>query len=297
MTRFSAIDLSAITPPDIIETLDVEQVVQDLCDGMADRFPPIAGVIQLESEPARKLFEECGYRVLYDTARRNDGVRACLLSSSWGSNLDHIAALFGVARATIENDQGDMVPEDDERLRARAHMAPDAFSVAGPPGAYIYHAMTAAPWARDVSATTPKPGSGRVRVTVMRVGEYSTPSREELGVVRSHLLQEDVVPLTDIVEVAGPQVTRAEVVANLILYPGPDATVVKANATKSVADWIETNRMLGMNLRRSALIARLHVEGVHSVDLISPAADVILDDTEVYAVDSVTVTASKLRDE
>jgi phage-related baseplate assembly protein len=44
--------------------------------------------------------------------------------------------------------------------------------------------------------------------------------------------------------------------------------------------------MLGMNLRRSALYAALHQEGVHSVDLVSPSEDLVLDVTEVYACPS-----------
>ena len=55
--------------------------------------------------------------------------------------------------------------------------------------------------------------------------------------------------------------------------------------------------MLGMNLRRSAIFSKLHVEGVHSVDLVTPAADIVLGPTEVYAVEAITVTIAALRDE
>ena len=55
--------------------------------------------------------------------------------------------------------------------------------------------------------------------------------------------------------------------------------------------------MLGMNLRRSALYAALHQEGVHSVDLFSPAEDIVLDVTEVYAVDAIEMSVSSIRDE
>ena len=54
--------------------------------------------------------------------------------------------------------------------------------------------------------------------------------------------------------------------------------------------------MLGRNLRRSAIFSRLHVEGVHSVHLASPAKDVVLERTEVYAVDALTIKLGGLRD-
>jgi phage-related baseplate assembly protein len=52
-----------------------------------------------------------------------------------------------------------------------------------------------------------------------------------------------------------------------------------------------------MNLRRSALFAALHQEGVHSVDLVSPADDLVLDVTEVYAIQGIEVTINASRDE
>jgi len=57
MSRFTAINLSGLTPPDVIETLDYEAIVREMRDDLVARFPDIAGVIDLESEPARKLIE------------------------------------------------------------------------------------------------------------------------------------------------------------------------------------------------------------------------------------------------
>jgi phage-related baseplate assembly protein len=81
------------------------------------------------------------------------------------------------------------------------------------------------------------------------------------------------------------------------LYPGPDGEVVRQRALSAVTSSVEKNRMLGMNLRRSALYAALHQEGVHSVDMISPADDLVLDVTEVYAVENIEVTIASVRDE
>ncbi len=293
--RFTAIDLSELPPPSIIIPLDVEAAITKMRDGMVARFPACAGVIDLETEPLRKAIEEHSYRATLHYALINDGTRANLLASSWGSNLDHVVALLGVSRGTMEDAEGNLVEESDARLRGRAQLAPDAMSTAGPPGAYIYHAMTQAPWARNASAIMTKPG--RVRVTILREGADPQPSKDELFDVRSFLLSEDVVPLTDMVEVIGPKVTSTSIVAKLTLYPGPDGETVKNNALLALNTWLETNRLLGMNLRRSAIISRLHAEGVHSVDLIEPATDIILDDTEAYAIKSVTATVEKLRDQ
>jgi phage-related baseplate assembly protein len=286
MSRFTAIDLSGLKPPDIIETLDYEAIVTAMRDDLVDRFPLIAGVIDLESEPARKLIEAFAYRELRLRARINDAARAVLLASSYGANLDHLGALFATARQDGES---------DDRFRRRIQLAPEAFSVAGPEGAYQYHALTVAPWARDVSAISTRPGI--VRVTVLKTGTEPSPTLAERETIRLHLRDGAIRPLTDVVEVLAPAIRRTRIVARLTLYPGPDAQVVRQRALSAVTSWVEKNRMLGMNLRRSALYAALHQEGVHSVDLLSPADDFVLDVTEVYAVDTIEVTIASVRDE
>lgn len=286
MSRFTAIDLSAMTPPDIIETLDYEAIVKDMRDDLVARFPAIVGVIDLESEPARKLIEAFAYRELLLRARINDAARAVLLASSYGSNLDHLGALFATAR---------QAGEDDERFRRRIQLAPEAFSVAGPEGAYQYHALTVAPWARDVSAIKTSPGT--VRVTMLKAGANPVPTADELQAVLIALRDGNVRPLTDVVHVLPPQVVPVTIEARLTLYPGPDQTLVRTRALAALTEWVERNRMLGMNLRRSAIFARLHQEGVHSVELLSPVEDVVLDQTQVYAVTAIAVTTQTTRDQ
>jgi phage-related baseplate assembly protein len=286
MSRFTAINLSGLAPPDIIETLDYEAIVTEMRNDLVERFPLIAGVIDLESEPARKLIEAFAYREMGLRARINDAARAVLLASSYGTNLDHLGALFATARQEGEG---------DDRFRRRIQLAPEAFSVAGPEGAYQYHALTVAPWARDVSAVSRRPGV--VRVTVLKEGSDPCPTLAEREAVRLHLGNEAIRPLTDVVEVLAPIIRRTRVAAKLTLYPGPDAQVVRQRSLAAVTSWVEKNRMLGMNLRRSALYAALHQEGVHSVDLVSPSTDLVLDVTEVYAVETVEVIVSSVRDE
>lgn len=64
MSRFTAINLAGLPPPDVIETLDYETIVREMYDDLVVRFPDISGVIDLESEPARKLIEAFAYREL-----------------------------------------------------------------------------------------------------------------------------------------------------------------------------------------------------------------------------------------
>jgi phage-related baseplate assembly protein len=295
MSRFTAIDLSSLSPPDVIERLDFEAIVTDMRNDLVVRFPAIAGVIDLESEPARKLIQAFAYREMLLRGRINDAARAVFLASASGADLDHIAALFGTQRQQVENETGALVMESDTRLRRRVQLAPEAFSVAGPAGAYIYHALKAAAWARDATAITTGPGT--VRVTLLREGGNPCPSDAEIETVKRSLIDNDVRPLTDIVEVLGPRVQRVHITATLTLYPGPDGGVVQARALAALTEWVQSNRMLGMNLRRSAIFSKLHQDGVHSVNLTSPTQDMVLGPTEVYAIDAIDISVATLRDE
>ena len=63
------IDISQLPPPDVIETLDFEQIFADRKAALLAALPeelrePAARVLQLESEPLTKLLEESAYREL-----------------------------------------------------------------------------------------------------------------------------------------------------------------------------------------------------------------------------------------
>jgi len=294
MSRFTAINLSAMAAPDIIEAIDFEVILQELVADLVARYPDISGYIDLESEPARMLLETFAYRETILRARINDASRAVLLASATGNDLDHVGALFQTPRMQVEG-VGGLEDESDARYRLRLQLAPDAFSVAGPEGAYRFHALSVAPWARDVLAFSPKPGV--VRVVVLRVGAEPRPTNDELRTVFAYLAGPSIRPLTDVVQVVAPQVRKVDIRAELTLYPGPDSSIVTTAATTALTQWLEQNRMLGMNLRRSAIYAKLHQEGVHSVNLLSPAEDMVLSEQEVYEVSSIKVIAKNLRDQ
>lgn len=286
MTRFSQIDLSALPAPDIVETLDYETILKEMRDDLVARFPAIEGVIDLESEPARKLLEVAAYREILVRARINDAARSLLLASASGADLDNLGALFATAR---------QAGETDARYRRRIQLAPEAFSVAGPQGAYVYHALTALPEARDATAIRAAPG--HVTVTVLKEGDDETPTEAERSAVAAALNTEDVRPLTDVVSVIAPTVVPVEITAELVLYPGPDADLVRQRASDALNAWLAANRMLNANLTLSAIYSALHQNGVMTVNLTSPAADVEIAPTEVFAVTALTLTVADVRDE
>lgn len=289
-----SVDLSLLPPPAVVEPLDFEAVLASMQTDALAVFPELADVLALESEPVTKLLQVMAYRELLLRARVNDSARAVMLASATGADLDQLAALLGVARLVLDPGDATAIPpiaatlESDADLRRRVQLAPEGFSVAGPEGAYIFHALTVAD-AADASVESPAPGEVLVSV-LSRLGD-GTASAELVQAVAAVLTSTGVRPLTDQVTVQSAQIVPYTVAATLWVLPGPDAAVVLAAAQARVAALAESTRKLGRDIVRSALIAALHVDGVQRVDLLAPAADIVLTNSQAGAATLIDITS------
>lgn len=254
----TAVDLSSLPPPDVVEALDYEAIRAEILQDYEGRYPEFTAA--LESEPVVKLIEAFAYREMLLRQRVNDGARAVLLASAIGADLDNLAALFGVTRADGET---------DARLRRRAALAVEGFGAAGPVGAYRFFALTAAPEVKDVSATSPAPGA--VRVALLGAEGSGAVASDIVARVRDALNADTVRPLTDIVEVQSAEIVEYEIEAGLTIYPGPSSDPIVQRAQAAVTKYAEDRHQLGHDITISGLHAALHVEGVQHVELRKPA--------------------------
>lgn len=285
----STIDLSQLPAPDVVEPLDYETILAerqaallDLVD--EDQRAEVEATLQLESEPLTKLLQENAYRELLWRQRVNEAARAVMLAYSRKTDLDHMAANFEVERLVVAPGNPEASPpvpptlENDEQLRLRAQRAFEGLSVAGPSGAYEFHALSADGRVADARATSPSPAVAIV--TLLSVEGDGTASQELLKIVDDALSAEDVRPVADRLTVQSATIINYSVDAELYVYPGPEQEPILAAAKDSLAAYITTQRRLGRDIRRSALHAALHVEGVQRVELVEPASDVVLNVTE-----------------
>ena len=277
------IQLSMIPAPDVVETLDVETVFGQMRARLLDLAPELGAVLTLESDPIVKLLQICAYRETLLRARINDAARAVMLATALGSDLDHLAALLGVSRLIVTPADPDAVPpvvevrESDEVLRARAQMAVEGFSTAGPAGAYEFHARSASSAVEDAAVASPAPGT--VRVTVLtRAGSNAAAV---VGQVHAALTADRVRPLCDTVVVQAATVVDYTLRATVHPFAGPDALVVLAQARAALDRTLASSRRIGRDITRSAIFAALHQPGVARVVLTAPAQDVPVGPTEV----------------
>ncbi|MBN3750244.1 baseplate assembly protein [Burkholderia sp. AU31652] len=273
------IDLSQLPSPDVVETIDYETLLAARKARFVSLYPAdeqaeIAATLALESEPVVKLLQENAYREIVLRQRVNDAARAVMLAYAVGTDLDHLAALFGIRRLTItpadpEHDVA-AVMESDTDLRARTQLAPQSLSVAGPEGAYVSHARNADGRVLDASAVSPAPCE--VLVSVLARDGDGTADPALIAAVAAALQADDVRPLTDKVTVRGAEILRYQVRARLVFFAGPDRAVALAEANRAMKKYTESMHRLGMEVTLDGIYAAARAAGVQKVILESPSA-------------------------
>jgi len=285
---YTAVDLSRLPAPDIIEALDFETIQADAVARMLELMPDFEN---RDSDPVTKLLQVVSYIVQLVRQRVNDAARAVMPAYAVGADLDNIGALFGITRLTIT--PADIVlgipavMESDADFRRRMVLAPEGYSVAGPEGAYIFHALSADGDVLDASATSPDPGE--VLVSILSRTGSGAASPELIATIAAYVSDETRRPLTDFVTVQSAEIVNYAVVATLTTFSGPDGGVVLAAAQASLDAYVESSHRLGRDITRSALFAALHVEGVQNVVLTSPAADIVISRTQAPYCTGTTV--------
>lgn len=287
---FTAVDLSRLPPPAVIQALSYDTIYAQMLARLQELLPTFDATVP--SDPAVKVLQVAAYREFLLRGQINDAARAVMPAFAKGADLDHIAALLGVARFTITPADAatgaDAVMEDDEDFRRRLVLAPEGFSVAGPEGAYIYHALSSDPDVLDASAISPTPGDVLVSVLARDNGGVASPAL--LATVEAYLSTETRRPLTDAVTVQSATLVDYEVEANVTTLSGPDAAIVLAEAQARLLAYQERSHRLGRDVTRFGIGAALFAEGVQNIVLTQPAADVVVTRTQAARCTALTVT-------
>jgi phage-related baseplate assembly protein len=321
MGAFSVIDLERLIPPDIVETLNYEDILQLRVADLVEKLPEYNALV--ETDPAIVLLQVSSAQELVLRQRMNDVARALLLAKAIGSDLDHISATYyGVER---------LEGESDVELRLRTQLSLEARTTAGTRGSYIFHALSADAEVKDVEAITPNrvvdpndeifndiddkllqsvttgqdvllssteaalirdswDAQGHVYVTILARTGSGQPTQTLLDTVLTKLNTEDIRPLTDFVHVQAPTtIYEYEVEANLYFYDGPDPLVVEALALETLQTYVTDNHKLGHDIVISGIHAALHQAGVQRVELLSPTANIVVAPSETAYCTNITL--------
>lgn len=289
---FTAVDLSQLAAPDVVEQIDFEAILAAMLSDLRARDPEFDALV--ESDPAYKILQVAAYRETLLRQRVNEAGRAVMLAYAAGADLDNLGALFSQQRLVLDPGDADAIPpvpptlEGDNDFRRRIQLSLEGFSTAGPRGAYIFHALSASGDVLDASATSPTPGD--VLITILSRTGDGTAGPALVNTVQAALNDDDVRPLTDTVTVQSATIVNYTITATLYFYDGPDRAVVLASAQAAVEVYAEAQRRLGRDVTLSGIYAALHQPGVQRVDLVAPAANLVIGTNQASRVTSISLT-------
>lgn len=289
---FTAVDLSQLAAPDVVEQIDFETILAAMLADLRARDPEFDALV--ESDPAFKILQVAAYRETLLRQRVNEAGRAVMLAYAAGADLDNLGALFSQQRLVVDPGDANAIPpvpptlEGDTDFRRRIQLSLEGFSTAGPRGAYLFHALSASGDVLDASATSPTPGD--VLITILSRTGDGTAGPALVNTVEAALNDDDVRPLTDTVTVQSATIVNYTIAATLYFYDGPDRAVVLASAQAAVEKYAEAQRRLGRDVTLSGVYAALHQPGVQRVDLIAPAANLVIGTNEASRVTSISLT-------
>ena len=252
-----------------------------------------------------------------------------------GGDLDHIGATYaGIGRLIYDNDEDDQPPnsqwddiqqrwvETDASFRARIRLAFEAFSTAGPEGAYVFHALEldgvrdiadAVAYSEEDGATYSEvlhadaytagkrvnPFDDRddgdpvlapeVLIVVLPTIAYGAADQDLLDRVFAACTSEDVRPVGDNVRVEAATVTTYDIEVTLHYAPGADASAMAQAAETRLAAYAAARRRIGLPVQREVIGGRAAVDNSVTVEVISPVADIEPGPSGAAQVGTITV--------
>lgn len=340
MSRFVAPDLEALGDvPQVVPVVyeDIKTARDEYLVAALARAGITYDVTSLETDPLVIAYSEGGgFQEMNFRQRVNEAIRGLSLATAITGDLDHIGATYaGISRLVYENAEDDQPAnsqwdtlrgkwvETDTIFRARIKLAFEAFSTAGPEGAYVFHALEldgvrdiadAAAYSEEDAATY----SDTLHADAYSMGLISTPfaNRDEgdpvlapeilivalptlaYGAANQALLNrvftactaEDVRPLGDNVRVEAATITAYNIEVTLYYAPGSDASAMAAAAKARLEAYAADRRRIGLSVQREVIGGRAAVDNSVTVEVVSPATDIEPGSKGVGQVGTVTVT-------
>ncbi len=177
--------------------------------------------------------------------------------------------------------------ETDDQLRERIRLAPSQFSSAGSRQAYLFHAKSANTLIKDVSITSPVPGT----VLIVPLTDEEETSQTVIEDIYSVCSDEKVRPLTDTVIVAASVGVSYSIEVSLTLYENAQISEVQPEIESALKQYAQAKRdTLGQDIIRSHISQVCRRSSVYDVEIVQPLQNIIIDDAEFPKCESIAVS-------
>lgn len=250
----AGIDLGLLPPLSVVKQITHEEIQTDMAKvGRLSQVGP--------SDPAFRVMLSGAYRETLLRQECDEQVRAVMLATAKGGDLDHIG--FTYYRDVNGQPVVRLEGEENEAYRHRLHDSPGGLSTAGPDSSYEFHSRSAHPNIKQALCTSPAPV--RIRMYVLGHDGMGVVPEAQCKLVDAYLWTRR--PMTDQVDVVSAEVIQYQVKATIYQVKNSDPDGVTAAAIENLTRYTKQQHRLKGRVTLSALHAVLMVSGVEEVTL------------------------------
>ena len=286
----STVDFSQLPEPNLIQELDYESIFNERKEKFIALYPATEQnqwrtILNRESDPVVKVLQENAYLELLYRNKCNADARSLLLAYAEGSDLDHLALTeYGLIRLIVTPADNSVVPpspaiyESDERLRERCLLSFDGMNTAGSANAYRYFALSADGRVDGIKVKSDETTPCFLDIVITQVdSENGAASAELIQIVQTALDPDTVRPVGDRPTVKSSIATNYQIEASLYVGKNAEDALLLEAANIRLDKYIKNAQKNGESIYLSAIYAALHVDGIERVQIISPTADLVMD--------------------
>lgn len=286
----STVDFSQLPEPNLIQELDYESIFNERKEKFIALYPATEQnqwrtILNRESDPVVKVLQENAYLELLYRNKCNADARSLLLAYAEGSDLDHLALTeYGLIRLIVTTADNSVVPpspaiyESDERLRERCILSFDGMNTAGSANAYRYFTLSADGRVDGIKVKSDEATPCFLDIVITQVdSENGAASEELIQIVQAALDPDTVRPVGDRPTVKSSIATNYQIEASLYVGKNAEDALLLEVANIRLDKYIKNAQKNGESIYLSAIYAALHVDGIERVEIISPTADLVMD--------------------
>jgi len=197
----------------------------------------------------------------------------------------------------IDTSDGGADVETDASLAERIYLAPAGYSVAGPEDAYVYWVKTYNTSIGDVKVTSPSPAVVNIRF-IKKNGDL--PDASLIQGLQDFMEDSNIRPLTDQVVVAAPETVEYEIALTYYInYSDRNKAVAIQNSVSIAIEEYTTWQCskIGRDINPSELCKCVVAAGAKRVTLTQPCEPVIVPETSVAKLKSISVLYGGIEDD
>ena len=268
---------------------------QDSVIGIPSGIRVAAGDVYFETKEYKEITAGAAFIDIVVTCTESGTIGNGFTAEQINTLVDPIQYVAKVRNIDISS--GGAAEEDDDSLRTRVYLRPEAFSVAGPSGAYEYFAKEYSSEIADVKVLQSETTDGEVDIYIIK--EDGTTLGELLSGLQTYLSADSLRPLTDKVVVQSP--TQVPYNIDLTYYiKSNDSDTAEAiqNVVKKAINTYKAWQCskIGRDINPDYLRYLICAAGAKRVVIHSPDFTV-LSDSQVAMLGTETVTYGGTEDE